>query len=78
MIRISGIKLPLGREESSLVKKAADMLSIPIEQITEWKIYKKSLDARKKDQIHYVYVLDVAVLNCWQESERNRSAPHRI
>ena len=62
MIRISGIKLPLGREESSLVKKAADMLSIPIEQITEWKIYKKSLDARKKDQIHYVYVLDVAVL----------------
>ncbi len=63
MIRISEIKLPLGRDEKELYQKAARMLSIPAAQITELRIFKKSLDARKKDNIHFVYVVDVSVPN---------------
>ena len=63
MIRIADLKLPLGREESLLKKRAAKQLHIPVEQITSWRIFKKSLDARKKDRIHYVCVVDVAVDN---------------
>ena len=48
MIRIADLKLPLGREESLLKKRAAKQLHIPVEQITSWRIFKKSLDARKK------------------------------
>ena len=54
MIRIADLKLPLGREEILLKKRAAKQLHIPVEQITSWRIFKKSLDARKKDRIHYV------------------------
>ena len=63
MIRIADLKLPLGRDESLLKKRAAKQLHIPVEQITSWRIFKKSLDARKKDRIHYVCVVDVAVDN---------------
>lgn len=63
MIRISELKLPLGAEENMLVKKAAKILSLSENQILHWQIYKRSLDARKKDDIHFVYVVDVAVKN---------------
>ena len=63
MIRIADLKLPLGRDESLLKKRAAKQLHIPVEQIASWRIFKKSLDARKKDRIHYVCVVDVAVDN---------------
>lgn len=61
MIRISELKLPVGTEEDLLWKKAAKVLSVPVEQITELWIFKRSLDARKKEDIHYVYVVDVSV-----------------
>ena len=70
MIRIADLKLPLGREESLLKKRAAKQLHIPVEQITSWRIFKKSLDARKKDRIHYVCVwmwLWIMKARCWQE-----------
>ena len=63
MIRIADLKLPLGRDESLLKKRAAKQLHIPVEQVASWRIFKKSLDARKKDRIHYVCVVDVAVDN---------------
>lgn len=40
MIRIADLKLPLGREESLLKKRAAKQLHIPVEQITSWRISK--------------------------------------
>lgn len=61
MIRISQIKLSLGQPESRLPQKAAKLLGIPEQKIQQWRIFKKSLDARKKDQIHFVYVIDVAL-----------------
>ena len=61
MIRISEIKLALGKSESLLPKKAAKLLGIKEQEIQRWQIFKKSLDARKKDNIHYVYVIDVVV-----------------
>lgn len=61
MIRITDLKLPVDGTEGQLKKKAAKSLGIPVEALLEMQIFRRSLDARKKDQIHYVYVLDVAV-----------------
>ena len=74
MIRISELKLPVGAEEGMLRKKAAKALSVPAEQIQELRIFKRSLDARKKEDIHYVYVVDVAVKNekALLEKEKNK------
>lgn len=61
MIRITDLKLPIHGTEEQLKKKAAKALAVPMEAILKVKIFRRSLDARKKDQIHYVYVVDVEV-----------------
>ncbi len=61
MIRVQGIKVPIDGTEEMLKKKVAKSLAIPKDVILEMEIVKRSLDARKKDQIHYVYVVDVTV-----------------
>ncbi len=60
-IRLSDIQLLLSEEESALPGKAAAALKIPEEKILNIKIIKKSLDARKKDRIVFVYTLQVEV-----------------
>jgi len=58
-IRLTDIHLSLSEEESTLLNKAAAVLNIPKEKIKSIKIVKKSLDARKKDRISFVYTLEV-------------------
>lgn len=61
MIRVSELKLPIDGTQKQLEKKLAKALRVPVEEILGYRIFKRSLDARKKDAIHYVYVVDVEV-----------------
>lgn len=61
MIRVSELKLPPGGTMEQLKKKAARTLGVSPEEITGMKIFRRSLDARKKDDIHYVYAADVSL-----------------
>ncbi len=61
MIRVSELKLPLDGSRQALEKKLAKALRLPMEEIQGYRIFKRSLDARKKENIHYVYVVDVEV-----------------
>lgn len=61
MIRINEIKLSLDEEEELLAEKAAKILKINKKYIKSYTIYKKSVDARKKDDVHFTYSLDVAI-----------------
>lgn len=61
MILISGLKLPPGADEERLRALAAKALRIPTEAVTSLNIRKKSLDARKKTDIHSVYTVCVSV-----------------
>ncbi len=72
MIRVSELKLPLDAEQKVLEKKLAKALRISAEEILEYRIFKRSLDARKKENIHYVYVVDVEVKNEKRILEKNR------
>ena len=46
----------IGKAEEELVKKAAaKLIKMPIEEITFFCIEKKSMDARKKNNIQYIY-----------------------
>lgn len=60
-IKLSDIQLLLSEEESALPDKAAATLKIPEEKILNIKIIKRSLDARKKDRIVFVYTLELEV-----------------
>ena len=59
MIRISGIKL--GIEDRDIKRAVISELRIKDTAIKDLVIRKKSLDARKKDDIHYIYTVDVDI-----------------
>ncbi|MCM1054376.1 MAG: hypothetical protein NC394_02540 [Bacteroides sp.] len=54
MIKINSLRLPLNYCEADIRTAAARAVNQKKEDIGEIKILKKSLDARKKDDIHYV------------------------
>ncbi|MGD0625184.1 MAG: FAD-dependent protein [Thermodesulfobacteriota bacterium] len=60
-ILLKDIALPLEEEESTLQRKAAETLKISPEQILKLKIIRKSLDARWKNRIHFVYALELTL-----------------
>ena len=73
MIRVGEIKLKVGESESKLKQKVIKKLHINAGEILEQNIYKKALDARKKENIHYVYTVDVKLKNEKKVLERIRT-----
>ncbi len=63
MIRISQLKLEVNHTEKQLVSKICKTLRINEDMLTDYQIQKLSIDARKKPQIFYIYVVDVKVNN---------------
>lgn len=61
MIRINEIRLSLDEEETMLRQKVSKILKINEKYIKSLTIFKKSVDARKKDDIHFTYSVDVTL-----------------
>lgn len=61
MIRINQIRLPLGHDRQDLLAKVSGILGIPAGEIDSLDMIKQSVDARKKPDIFYSYVVDVRV-----------------
>lgn len=59
MLRIRDISVPAAHDVSMLYYLAAKQLRLPTNELSGLKIKKKSLDARKKDDIRYLYTVDV-------------------
>lgn len=59
MIRINQVKMPVEHTSDALHKKVQELLNYKGSMDVE--IVKRSLDARKKPQLFYVYVVDVSV-----------------
>ena len=57
MIRINQIKLPIDHDQAALDKKIKKVLHNI--EYKEYKIVKRSIDARKKEELSYVYAVDV-------------------
>ena len=62
MIRINQLKLPVNHTEEDLWNKAAKTLKIPAGEIRSLKIIKQSIDARKKEEIHFTCCVEVEAL----------------
>ncbi|MBQ3425687.1 MAG: hypothetical protein IJH37_00905 [Clostridia bacterium] len=60
MIRISNIKYPPIKPESEIFEYVAARYKL---NIKSFRIHRKSVDARKKNDIHYVYTVDVGTDN---------------
>lgn len=70
MIRIGQLKLHIGHTEQDLWKKAARQLKVNPRLLKDVQIRRRSIDARQKPELFYVYTVDV-VLDVSQKSEEN-------
>ena len=61
MIQISNISLAPGHTPAQLKKAAARLLRLSPDAVTDLKILKRSIDARKKPDIRYIYQVAVSV-----------------
>ena len=63
MIRISQLKLEVNHTSKQMINKICKLLRINEDTLESFEIQKLSIDARKKPQIFYIYVVDVMVRN---------------
>lgn len=59
MLRISNIKMPVDHTEDDVKNSVAKVLKADKNAINDIKIFKRSIDSRRKDDIHFVYTVDV-------------------
>lgn len=61
MIRINLLKLPIKHSEADIKEAINKVLRIKSDQLLSFEIVKRSLDARKKSEIKYIYSIDALV-----------------
>lgn len=61
MLRINELKLSIDSTDADVKLAAAKALGISADEITELAVFKRSIDSRKKDNILFIYTVDVAV-----------------
>ena len=57
MLRITQIKLPVGHEPQALSAEIAKKLRVSESALKSWSVEKRSVDARKKPSLYYVYTV---------------------
>ena len=63
MYRLENIKISENLSEDKILEKACNKYKINIEDIKNYEIAKVSIDARNKDDIHYIYAIDIELKN---------------
>ena len=67
MIRIGQLKIRTGHTKEELEKKIEHTLGVTKGDIQSIQIRKRSIDARKKPDIYYVYTIDVELVKVKKE-----------
>lgn len=63
MIKVDNIKLKIDYKDQDIRNAISKALRIPVDHVEEYQIIKRSLDARKKPNLFYMFVLHVKVAN---------------
>ena len=58
MLRLNNLSVPLNATEADILKLAAQKLNLKTTDLPDFKITKKSVDARNKKNVHFVYSID--------------------
>ena len=78
MIRIKDIKIREDLTNEQVFQKAISKNKIKIEEVKKWYIYKKSIDARKKDDIYYNYTIDIELKDSKKERKYEQVEEYRF
>jgi uncharacterized protein len=58
-LKVAKIRLEIDEPEDSLPEKLSARLGVGREAIARWRVLRKSLDARRHDDLHFVYAAEV-------------------
>lgn len=58
MLRITNVKLPLSYTEAQMRQRASALLGVPL---LDCRLFRRSVDARKKENVHFIATIDVTV-----------------
>jgi uncharacterized FAD-dependent dehydrogenase len=61
VIRVFEVRLPLDHDEGQVRAALLERLAIPERELLSWRVARRSVDARKRDRIQIVYLLDAEV-----------------
>ncbi|WHE88370.1 NAD(P)/FAD-dependent oxidoreductase [Lachnoanaerobaculum gingivalis] len=73
MLHISSLQLNVHHDENDLKQKLAKTIGCNIDEIKNYEIRKRSIDARKKPEISYSYSIDVSLLNEAKYLKKNKA-----
>ena len=77
MIRINNIKLPLDYTDETIKSRVCKELRINVNSVENISIFKRSIDARKKNDVHFTATVDVE-LNCNENSVVSKSKSNKV
>lgn len=73
MLHISSLQLNVHHDKNDLKQKLAKTIGCNIDEIKNYEIRKRSIDARKKPEISYSYSIDVSLLNEAKYLKKNKA-----
>ena len=76
MLRLTEIKLPLDHAEDALKTAILERLNIKAAALRAFSVFKRSYDARKRDNIYLIYTVDVDVADEVTVLKRNSGEKH--
>ncbi len=76
MLRLTEIKLPLDQAQDEIKTAILKKLQISSDDLISYSIFKRSYDARKKDEIIFVYILDIETTQEKRLLQRFKKDPH--
>lgn len=59
MYRLKDIKIRENISDEEVFNAALKKFNIPKDKIKSWRIFRKSIDARNKEDVHFVYTIDI-------------------
>ncbi|MCR4298956.1 MAG: NAD(P)/FAD-dependent oxidoreductase [Gallionella sp.] len=76
MLRLTEVKLPIDHPEEAVRDAILRRLGIPAEQLVRYGLFKRGMDARKKNNIQFTYTLHVTVRDEAAVLARCNNNPH--
>jgi uncharacterized protein len=76
-LKVANIRMELDEPEEALAEKLSARLGVAPAGIARWRILRKSLDARRHDDLHFIYAAEVELPAAGAETEAatSRDAP---
>lgn len=67
MLRLTDVKLPLDHDDQAINEYILQRLSLQPKQLSEYTVFRRGYDARKRDVIILMYTLDITLADSVDE-----------